>query len=120
MADGKHFETSLTSYGKSGKELILDWRLSPMYGDVSQVIHWVCTLLDVTDRVAEQLTLRDSLQQLVDRAEGRTLELAKINIRLNREIADRENAEAAQREIQSRYDYAIKAGNVGLWEWDIL
>ena len=120
MADGKHFETSLTSYGKSGKELILDWRLSPMYGDVSQVIHWVCTLLDVTDRVAEQLTLRDSLQQLVDRAEGRTLELAKINIRLNREIADRENAEAAQREIQSRYDSAIKAGNVGLWEWDIL
>ncbi len=120
LAEGRPFEGRLTSYDRRGHELLLDWRVSPVLDEEGRTPHWLCTLINVGPRAREEASTRASLQHLVKRAEARTYELAKINLRLNREIADRETAEAAQRQIQARYDSAIRAGNVGLWEWDIL
>jgi len=46
-------------------------------------------------------------------------QLEQSNLSLRNEIADRERAEEALRDSETRYALAMKGANEGLWDWDL-
>ena len=64
---------------------------------------------------AELKQYRDHLEELV---EARTAKWVTANEKLLHEIVEREWAEETLRKIKSRYELAVKAGKVVVWDWD--
>jgi two-component system cell cycle sensor histidine kinase/response regulator CckA len=60
---------------------------------------------------------RDHLEELVAK---RTVELRKSNEELQLEIAERGRAEAALREGEERLELALRGGDLGLWDWNVV
>jgi PAS domain S-box-containing protein len=61
-----------------------------------------CNVRDVTDRKQAEYALRAAHSQLEERVKDRTAELAQANTALTDEIARRERAEEARRDLQRR------------------
>lgn len=74
-------------------------------------------------RVANQEQTEAELKQYRDHFEelaaARTTEWVAANEKLLQQIVEREWAEEALRQIKQRYELAIKAGRVGVWDLDL-
>lgn len=77
------------------------------------------TGVDITDRKRTEQDLRHAHNELEARVKERTSELTTSNTRLQEEIAERERIEHALRISEERYERAVKAANVGVWDWDL-
>lgn len=75
--------------------------------------------VDITDRKRTEQDLRRAHDELEARVEERTAELTTSNTRLHAEIAERERIEHALRISEERYERAVNAANVGVWDWDL-
>jgi PAS domain S-box-containing protein len=63
--------------------------------------------------------MRQAYDDMEMRVQQRTSELVQMNTRLQAEIAERERIEQALRISEDRYERAINAADVGVWDWDI-
>ena len=82
-------------------------------------ILWNGVLLDISDRARVEGTLQRALDELEDRVEERTVELAKANEELRLEIEERKQAEKALRESEEKYRNILKNIEEGYYEVDI-
>jgi hypothetical protein len=77
------------------------------------------TGVDITDRRHVEKELRKSYDELESRVQKRTAQLTEMNTILQTEIAERKKVEDALRINEERYERAVKAANVGVWDWDL-
>ena len=84
------------------------------------------TVENALQRFQAEKELRDHQEKLERQVEERTAELKSeieerkiVEAKLKEEIKDRKQAEETLHETQIRKDQAVKAGNVGLWDWDL-
>ncbi|MBD2576432.1 PAS domain S-box protein [Oscillatoria sp. FACHB-1406] len=83
-------------------------------------------LKEMLARIRHQLTIR-SLQAQLDRKNAelelrvaeRTAELERANAQLRQEIAERQEAEAALKEAQQRYELVVQGSGDGIWDWNL-
>ena len=71
--------------------------------------------LDVNDRVEAQIKLKETLGELEQRVEERTLDLKKVNEKLIQEIEGRKQAEVTLKESEEKYRLLFKTARVGLY-----
>lgn len=70
--------------------------------EAGQVIGYVSSATDITERKAAEDTLRLAGQQLEERVAARTAELVRMNQALQAEVEERRNMEAALRDSEAR------------------
>jgi PAS domain S-box-containing protein len=76
--------------------------------------------VDVAEREKAQEALRKAYDSLETRVQQRTIELTKTNTQLQAEVAERKHIEEVLRINEERYERAIQAANVGVWDWNLL
>lgn len=74
---------------------------------------------DITDRKRMEDELRGARDDLEQRVEKRTGELARVNARLHEEVRERKQVEDALRDSQQRLELALNGADLGLWDWYI-
>ena len=92
---------------------------TPLLNAEGQTRGAVHVLVDITERklaLSELARYREQLETLV---EARTGELRKINRDLQMEISERKQIEERLRESELRLEYALQAGELGVWDLDL-
>lgn len=102
-----------------GKQAWLDTNKVPLLDARGRIVGVMGTYEDITERVQAELALRQAHDDLERRVAERTGELSRSNDLLRQEIVERQSAENALRLSQERYDTAVNAGKVGVWDWDL-
>lgn len=74
---------------------------------------------EVLARIGTHLTLRNLQKHLEDRVNERTAELETANAELARQIAEREQAEAALRDREGRIRRLVEANIIGVMFWNL-
>ncbi len=80
-----------------------DWTLAPVKGAQGQVQGLVLSLVDVTERRRMEETLRQARDELEQRVQERTAELARTNATLLAEIAERKRMEEELRSSEELF-----------------
>lgn len=74
---------------------------------------------EVLARVRIHLRMRELTEHLEQLIRERTGELVETNNKLQLEIVEHTEAEESLRVSQQRLQLAARAGNIGIWEWDV-
>ena len=74
---------------------------------------------EAVDEMIENDTLESYRKHFETLVAERTTKLVTANENLLRQIVEREWAEEELRKITERYRQAVKAGKVGVWDWDL-
>ncbi|MGH9842099.1 MAG: PAS domain-containing protein, partial [Blastocatellia bacterium] len=75
---------------------------------------------EVVKRQAAEEALHCANTALESMVQARTAELVELNANLVAEVAERNQAEVILRESELRLRLAIKAANIGVWEWNLV
>ena len=123
---------SIAESAQTMKTWLHEFRIRTKAGDIKWIrgtstphvladgeILWNGVLLDISDRARAERALQRALEELEDRVEERTLELAKANEELRLEIEERKQAEKALRESEEKYRNILKNIEEGYYEVDI-
>lgn len=81
---------------------------------------WNGILYDITDRKLAEASLQKLLNELEDRVQLRTLELAKANEAMSGDIALRKQVEKRLHSSEERLNLALQGAGDGIWDWDIV
>jgi PAS domain S-box-containing protein len=100
FATGSIWEDTFPLRGKDGTYSWFLSRALPMRDEEGHITHWLGTNTDITAQVNAEEALRELNESLELRVAERTRELASINELLQREMAEREQAEEALRHAQ--------------------
>ena len=74
---------------------------------------------EVLARVQNHLHLRELTERLEQRVKEKTEELNAANIQLQRELAERKQAEAALQRNKTLFENTQQLAKIGGWAWDI-
>jgi PAS domain S-box-containing protein len=74
---------------------------------------------DITLRKQAEEVLQRAQEDLERRVEERTAELLAVNVKLEKEIAERKAAEEALQISEERFALAVRGSQDGIWDWDI-
>lgn len=74
---------------------------------------------ELLERKRVEVALQKAKDELEIKVEERTSELRNINRRLRKEIAERQQVEAALRVSEERYALAVCGAKDGLWDWNL-
>jgi len=85
--------------------------------DGQTVVLFACE--DISERKQAEVALQKLKDELEVKVEERTSELSNINERLQSEIAERQQVEAALKESEERYALAVRGAKDGLWDWNL-
>ncbi len=100
FATGSIWEDTFPLRGKDGTYSWFLSRALPMRDEEGHITHWLGTNTDITAQVNAEEALRELNESLECRVAERTRELASINELLQREMAEREQAQEALRHAQ--------------------
>ena len=92
---------------------------SPVHNEAGDLVGFIGVAQDISARKAVEQALEDARATLEQRVAERTADLEAANAQLQQQIAEREQAEAALRKSQRRYELASRAGEVGVWDWNL-
>jgi PAS domain S-box-containing protein len=82
-------------------------------------IIWNGIAYDITDRKQAEAALQKVLNELEERVQQRTLELAKANEAMSADIALRKQIEKKLHASEERLNLALQGAGDGVWDWDI-
>jgi PAS domain S-box-containing protein len=74
---------------------------------------------DITARKQVEEALRRAQDDLEQRVQERTAALLAANVKLEKEISDRQAVEEALRVAEERFALAVRGSRDGIWDWDI-
>jgi len=80
---------------RDGRRTLLDVRSTPIFDSAGNVIYAIVAFQDITTRKEAEKFLRGYSQNLETEVQQRTTELTQINLTLQQEIVDRQQAQAA-------------------------
>lgn len=89
-----------------------------VFDEAGRVIAVEGFITDITERRQAEEILHQAREELEKRVQERTAELTRANERLTREIAEREEAEAALAESEQRFRSLVEATSDWIWETD--
>ena len=92
----------------------------PLFDDSGSVALVVEKAINVTEREQTEERLRRARDELEIRVAERTVELAEMVDKLQKEIMERERTELALRQSEERYALAVDGANDGIWDIDLL
>ncbi len=90
-----------------------------VYSERGDVLALEGFITDVTERRQAEEVLRNAHEELEQRVERRTAELAEANRRLKREIAEREQAQEAVRQSEQRFRSMVETTSDWIWATDL-
>lgn len=102
--------------GSTFKALLSAFALRDSSGDPRAV---GIVMRDISTGVQAEEHLRRAHAEIENRVRERTDELSRINNALHAEIVERIRTEEALRQSEERYERAVKAARVGVWDWDL-
>ena len=92
----------------------------PLFDDSGRVALVVEKAISVTERIQTEEKLLRAREELEIRVAERTVELAEMVERLQKEIKERERTERALRQSEERYALAVDGAKDGIWDIDLL
>ena len=120
FSTGKPFRVEHVHVNERGEERIIQVYAFPLFGEGGNVAQAVEVHQDVTEQRRAEDALRESRDELEQRVEERTAELAEINEQLKREIEERKRIEEALRKDRSSLAEAQRIAHLGNWDWNIV
>jgi PAS domain S-box-containing protein len=102
-----------------GRNAWLETNKMPLHDADGNVVGVLGTYEDITERKQAAEALQSAHDELEIRVRERTNELIAANSLLKQEVLDRQSAEAALLISKERYEMAVNAGKVGVWDWNI-
>jgi diguanylate cyclase (GGDEF)-like protein/PAS domain S-box-containing protein len=93
LREGRDCEVLLRNYRKDGTLFWNELRLSPVHDERGRLVNFVGVQNDVTERKRAEEEIRRAHAELDERVRQRTARLAEANVRLKREIAERQELE---------------------------
>ncbi|MFM9836699.1 MAG: PAS domain S-box protein [Cyclobacteriaceae bacterium] len=86
----------------------------------NEKIIWNGIVYDITKRKQAEGALQKLLNELEERVQQRTLELAKANEAMSADIALRKQIEKKLHASEERLNLALQGAGDGVWDWDII
>ncbi len=94
-------------------------QIRPLKNEQGDIVAGLAIYQDITEQQAVEAELKHYRDHLDEIATERAAEWVTVNEKLLQQIVEREWAEEALQKIKQRYELAIKAGKVGVWDWDL-
>ena len=104
--------------GKDGQQIIFLVSPRPILGPQGDYRGALAALTDITDLKRAENELRKSKEELEDQSRERTIQLQKLNRKLEKEIERRRAVESRVGLREKRLDLACRAARTGQWDWD--
>ena len=98
----------LSWIAKDGREVILEYTIIPLVDKEGNVIYFESIGKDITDRKQAEEALQKAHDELEERVEERTAELAKINEQLKKEIDEHKRTEKDLLLSEERYRTVVE------------
>lgn len=108
----------LESTKKSGEKIIVQFSVFDI--EIDSKKFFLTNVEDITEKINIENELKTLNQTLENKVNERTAELKEINEKLTIEIHDHSQAEYNIKQISTRLNLAIQAGEVGIWDYDII
>ncbi|MFP4101717.1 PAS domain-containing protein [Coleofasciculus sp.] len=102
----------LINYRKDGSEFWVELNIVPVVDENGEYTHWMAIERDISQR--KQLETASA-----KRDQERTAQLSQANTLLQEQLAKQEQMVANLRSREERQAIALKAGNVGIWDWNL-
>lgn len=102
----------LINYRKDGSEFWVELNIVPVVDENGEYTHWMAIERDISQR--KQVETASA-----KREKERTTQLSQANALLQEQLAKQEQMVAELRTREERQAIALKAGNVGIWDWNL-
>ncbi|MEQ9549028.1 MAG: PAS domain S-box protein [Coleofasciculus sp. G3-WIS-01] len=102
----------LINYRKDGSEFWVELNIVPVVDENGEYTHWMAIERDISQR--KQVETASA-----KREKERTTQLSQANALLQEQLAKQEQMVADLRTREERQAIALKAGNVGIWDWNL-
>ena len=113
------FRAELKARHRSGEWRDIEVSVFLVRNAQNEPVCYVGLKRDITERVRVEAELARHRLHLEEMVEERTSQVREANARLEREVAERKQAEEALRQSEARLKLAQSAADVGTWDWDI-
>lgn len=113
--DGRSSEYEVTLIRKDGQRRTFVATASPFRGEDGAVIGAIGMMADVTERKRAEEALRRAHDELEERVQERTAELAAANREIRAEVEERKAAEKGLRKSEERYRQLFNSANDALY-----
>ena len=92
----------------------LEVRSIPIFDDEGNVVYAITVFQDITERKEAEKIITDYYITLETKVAERTVQLARANVKLEQEIAEREQTEEALRQSEERFRRAFDSAAIGM------
>ena len=111
---------AIESYTSNGQTYWVNVDRVPSHDDAGEIDGLMIFIYDVSTLKETEHELRRAQHELERRVAERTAELRAINARLQQEVEERRNAEAAMRSSEERLELALRGADLGFWDVDLV
>ncbi len=119
ITSGKEWHGEWLDKKRSGELFWEKVSINPIVDEFGIITNYLAVKQDVTQQKQHEEEILNLNINLEHRINERTVQLSEINEILQAEIVERKKGEDNLKQISSRLALAVKAGGVGVWDYDI-